>query len=89
MKRLGKFYMSREAIDGEGMPEVFSRLKFVPYHVTFLADMNNFSLIGTSPAFDELEVGIRAPTYTIVVQKGKNKDSGKVEITSVKAERQK
>lgn len=87
-KRLGKFYISRQVIDGPEIPEVFKQLSFVPYRVELLADRDEFEYIGTSPAFEELEKGKSVPTYNIILENKYNKDTDKTEIKKVSALKQ-
>ncbi len=66
-KRLGKFDVSDSIIDTPDFIEVLKRLKFVPYQVNQSTNSRSFEYLGTSIAFDLIEIGSVVPKYDIIV----------------------
>ncbi len=84
-KRLGKFYISKAAVEEKETPDILARMGFVPWRVEFLAHRNNFEYIGTSKLFDEHKIGYTVPEYQIIISTAKGKKN-EIKIVDVKAE---
>lgn len=67
MRRMGKFYVPHEVLDEGKLCEILYKMRFVPYRVEFLAHIDQFEYIGTSPVFEDLEFGAKAPIYKILI----------------------
>lgn len=71
VKRFGKFYVSREILEGEDFSEVLAKMKFVPYHVNCVHMGDTFVFTGVSPLFDEVLEGRAIMVYGINVTRTK------------------
>jgi hypothetical protein len=65
--RVGKFYITKEALEGEYAYKVFSLLEFVPYRVEFLGYNGLVEYIGTSPMFFNAIEGEAPAEYNIII----------------------
>lgn len=86
-KRLGKFDISDNIIDTPEFIEVLKHLEFVPYQVKHFVNSRSFKYLGTSIAFNLIEVGSRIPTYNITIHNKYNKNTDSTAIEKVSAER--
>lgn len=68
-ERVGLFYISTALFyeNIEGISEMISYLKFVPYHVEHEFAYKRFKYIGWSPFFAELKEESIAPEYKIEI----------------------
>ena len=66
-RRIGKFYLEYFFIDApESMAgEMFAAMQFVPWRVEYLAHMDQFEYIGTSPRFGLVDKGKAVPEYIV------------------------
>lgn len=80
--RKGILEIPADFMDDVLLPQIFKRLEFIPLDVTFMVDLNTFRMLGTSHFFDELQVGVRTPTYDLVVM-----ESSGGQLQQLKAER--
>lgn len=85
-KRLGKFYVSRDAISEPDTPKILALMEFVPWRVELLAYRKDFEMIGTSKIFPEHNFGYTVPEYQIVIHQEYDEKTEKHTITGVDAE---
>lgn len=86
-QKIGSFYLSSfmlQEVDLSVLHGLFVFLKFIPIHVDHEFHMQRFRYMGISPLFDEIEEGVDAPEYDIIVtvkesKKGMKQYSYKVE----------
>lgn len=78
-RRAGKFYVSHDMINEGQLCEILYKMRFIPYRVEYLAYMDQFEYIGTSPTFEDLNMGWQVPEYKLLV------DTEHGEIASVQA----
>lgn len=67
--RIGSIKVSRRIYedDLEILREFYSYLELVPLRVEHLYAEDAFNVIGNSPRFDELEEGLVAPEYEVII----------------------
>jgi hypothetical protein len=84
MKRIGKFYVSRDLLWAPGnlLFEVLQAMQFVPTGVRFIYQINQYEYVGLSPLFRVLGAGEDAPIYDLTTDMDQDaKDAGKPWIT--------
>ena len=66
-RRMGKFYLEHFFIDApESLAgKMLARMEFVPWRVEYLAHMDRFEYIGTSPRFALVDKGNAVPQYIV------------------------
>lgn len=68
-RRIGKFYVSRDAVwSGDFLP-VLKALDFIPMRAEYLDYKNVFEYIGYSPLFEVKKIGDEVSEYEIIVHK--------------------
>ena len=66
-RKMGKFYVSYEAVDSGRIAPALTKMQFVPFRVELLAYADKFEYIGTSPLFKEHDPGTVISEYNIII----------------------
>lgn len=75
MRRIGKFYITIEAVDSGSIAEILGDLGFVPHRVECLFHKDKFEYIGTSHKFKAVVEGHEIPEYLIDVSHNEKEDA--------------
>lgn len=80
--KIGKFRLTQRLVEGEWerAGELLAKLKFVPVDVRYHYDLAEYEYLGFSPFFDEIEKGIKAPQYDVVIAKVRYEAVEQVEV---------
>lgn len=76
-QRVGLFYIQSEVLIVEDLAAIhglFKFLEYIPYHTEHEFVYARFKHIGISPCFDEIEEGVKAPVYDILIHTHENED---------------
>jgi len=76
----GKFYIDIDIVKKDPY-EIFALLKFVPYRVECLLYNGTVEYMGTSPLFNEVEIGDITPEYDIILN-GEDEDGRVLQVAA-------
>jgi hypothetical protein len=66
-RKMGKFYVSYEAVDSGRIAPALAKMQFVPFRVEALHYADRFEYVGTSPLFQEMDPATVIPEYDIII----------------------